>query len=152
MRLEVTRRAELAVQAMALLSPPGSRLKAPDLAEALQATRGFVPQVVGPLVKAGWVQSIPGPTGGYSLTPAGSSISVLEVIEAVDGPTATGQCVAHDQPCGQGRPCALHEAWTKARTSLVATLSAVPAVPEAPAAEPTSTTSHTEQKEKHHEG
>ncbi|MEL4358911.1 MULTISPECIES: RrF2 family transcriptional regulator [unclassified Luteococcus] len=131
MRLEVTRRAELAVQAMALLAPVGKRLKAPELADALQATRGFVPQVVGPLVKAGWVASIPGPTGGYTLTPEAHRVSVLQVIEAVDGPTANGQCVAHHLPCGQGQTCALHDAWSQARATLTTALAATPAIPVA---------------------
>ncbi|MEL4504895.1 Rrf2 family transcriptional regulator [Luteococcus sp. H138] len=129
MRLEVTRRAELAVQAMALLSPAGKRLKAPELADQLGTTRGFVPQVVGPLVKAGWVTSIPGPTGGYSLTESAPTASVLDVIEALDGPTASGRCVAHDQPCGQASPCALHDAWSKARSTLTEALAGTPAVP-----------------------
>ncbi|WP_068318127.1 RrF2 family transcriptional regulator [Janibacter anophelis] len=129
MRLEVTRRAELAVQAVATLSPRDTRLKAPELGEALDATPGFVAQVVGPLVKAGWVRSTPGPSGGYSLTDAAAGASVLDVIEAVDGPTATGRCVAQDRACATGDTCALHDAWTQARTTLTSTLAATPAVP-----------------------
>ena len=128
MRLEVTRRAELAVQAVAALSPRDTRLKAPELGEALDATPGFVVQVVGPLVKAGWVRSTPGPTGGYSLTDAAADASVLDVIEAVDGPTANGHCVAQDRPCVTGLTCALHEAWTAARATLTTALAATPAV------------------------
>ncbi|WP_068327292.1 RrF2 family transcriptional regulator [Janibacter terrae] len=127
MRLEVTRRAELAVQAVGLLAPAGTRLKAPELAEALGATPGFVAQVVGPLVKAGWVRSTPGPTGGYSLTDDASGVSVLEVIEAIDGPTTTGRCVAEDRACTLGRTCVLHEAWSRARTTLTDILAATPA-------------------------
>ena len=44
MRLEITRRAELAVRAMVALGASEGRLKAPDLAEALGTTSGFVPQ------------------------------------------------------------------------------------------------------------
>ncbi len=61
MRLEITRRAELAVRAMALLGGRPERIKASALAQELGTTAAFVPQVVGPLVKAGWVQSDPGP-------------------------------------------------------------------------------------------
>lgn len=126
-RLEVTRRAELAVQAVALLAPDGTRLKAPALAEALGTTPGFVAQVVGPLVKGGWVRSLPGPTGGYSLTEAAATASVLDIIEAIDGPTADGHCVAHDRGCSVAQTCALHDAWAAARTTLTAALAATPA-------------------------
>ncbi len=128
MRLEVTRRAELAVQAVAVLAPAGTRLKAPALAEALGTTPGFVAQVVGPLVKAGWVRSVPGPTGGYSLTEAASDASVLDVVETVDGPTADGHCVAHDRGCSVSTACALHDAWAQARQTLTDALAATPAV------------------------
>lgn len=115
------------MQAVALLSADGVRLKAPELAEALGSTAGFVAQVVGPLVKAGLVQSTPGPTGGYSLTAAAANANVLEVIEAVDGPTETGQCVARDLPCGVAGTCALHDAWAQARATLISVLAATPA-------------------------
>src|SRR5262245_64191909 len=100
MRLEVTRRADLAVRAMSLLAA-GEQLKAADLADRLETTAGFVPQVVGPLVKAGWVRSDPGPTGGYVLVASPEDVTLLDVVEAVDGPTDTGQCVVAEMPCGR---------------------------------------------------
>lgn len=109
---------------MALLVD-GQVLKAADLSERLETTPGFIPQVVGPLVKAGWVRSDPGPTGGYALNGAPDDVSVLDVIEAVDGPTDTGRCVVSDLPCGRETPCALHAAWTRAREELTASLRAV---------------------------
>ena len=120
MRLEITRRADLAVRAMALLAE-GRQLKSADLAERLATTPGFVPQIIGPLVKAGWVRSDPGPTGGYVLI-ASTDLSVLDVIEAVDGPTDTGTCVVAAVPCGHSEPCALHGAWARARDELMRSL------------------------------
>jgi Rrf2 family protein len=124
MRLEITRRADLAVRAIALLAE-GHQVKAADLAERLDTTPGFVPQIVGPLVKAGWVRSDPGPTGGYLLAAAPEHVTVLEVIEAVDGPTDTGQCVVASLPCGRAATCALHAAWARARDDLTRSLRAL---------------------------
>ena len=123
----MTRRAELAVQAVALLSREDVRLKAPELAQPLGSTPGFVAQVVGPLVKAGLVRSTPGPTGGYSLTEHAARASVLDVIESIDGPTETGRCVVRDLPCGIDGTCALHDAWAQARATLTSVLAAIPA-------------------------
>lgn len=122
MRLEITRRAELAVRAMVALGASDGRLKAPDLAQALGTTSGFVPQVIGPLVKAGWVRSDPGPTGGYVSCVDLGDVSVLEVIEAVDGATDAGRCVVADRACDSALPCSLHAAWAKARHELVGVL------------------------------
>ena len=124
MRLEVTRRADLAVRAMAVLAT-GEQLKAADLAARLETTVGFVPQVVGPLVKAGWIRSDPGPTGGYALVAAPEDVTLLDVVEAVDGPTDTGRCVVADMPCGREDVCALHSAWSGAREELMGSLRAM---------------------------
>jgi Rrf2 family protein len=128
-RLEITRRADLAVRAMGVLGATPDRLKAPALAEALGTTVGFVSQVMAPLVKAGWVRSDPGPTGGYALRAPLAGVSVLDVIEATDGPTDTGRCVVADRPCNAVEPCALHEGWTLARAELLATLATTPLTP-----------------------
>jgi Rrf2 family transcriptional regulator, iron-sulfur cluster assembly transcription factor len=85
-----------------------------------------VPHVLGPLVRAGWVQSDPGPTGGYHCRVPLGEISVLQVIEAVDGATDVGRCVVADRPCRPANPCALHVAWTRARTELVGVLQSTP--------------------------
>ncbi len=124
MRLEVSRRADLAVRALVTLRRTPGRVKAVALAEELETTVGFVPQVVGPLVKRGWVGTAPGPTGGYAAVPGHDTTTVLDVIEAVDGPTDRGHCVVVDRPCGRGAHCALHDAWDRARDALVSELAA----------------------------
>jgi Rrf2 family protein len=119
MRLEISRRADLAVRALLAIDRAGDRVKADALAAELDTTAGFVPQVVGPLVKQGWVRSDPGPRGGYSAAVSLEAVSVLDVIEAVDGPTDGGLCVVADGPCGRAPHCALHSAWASAREELV---------------------------------
>lgn len=122
MRLEITRRADLATRGLVALAAAGRRMKAAELAEVLGTTPGFVPQILHPLVAEGWVGSEPGPTGGYvGLTPL-AEISVLEVIEAVEGPTVDGRCVLVDRPCAEAGTCALHHPWASARAELLAEL------------------------------
>jgi len=126
MRLEITRRAELAVRALALLAESSENVKSAALAEQLGTTVLFVPQVLGPLVRAGWVRSDPGPTGGYRCLVSLTDLSVLQVIEAVEGTTDMGRCVVADRPCSSGDLCVLHVAWTQARSELVSVLQASP--------------------------
>jgi Rrf2 family iron-sulfur cluster assembly transcriptional regulator len=117
-RLEITQRADLAVRALALLDCSSDRVKSAALAEELGTTPGFIPQVMGPLVRAGWIRSVPGPTGGYEPLVALGALSVLEVIEQIDGPTDTGRCVVAERACDASEPCALHVAWARARGEL----------------------------------
>ena len=69
-----------------------------------------------------------GATGQYANPPLEladlSSISVLDVIEAIEGPSDGGRCVLQDRPCGESGTCALHFPWTRARTQLLEELSA----------------------------
>lgn len=122
-RLEITQRADLAVRALTVLDC--SRLKSADLAEKLGTTPGFIPQVMGPLVRAGWVRSAPGPTGGYELLVTLGALTVLEVIEQIDGPTDTGRCVVTKRSCNVDEPCALHVAWARARSELRSSLASL---------------------------
>ncbi|NLA34866.1 MAG: Rrf2 family transcriptional regulator [Actinobacteria bacterium] len=119
MRLEITRKSDLATRALLHLAGTGERTKAPALAEAVGTTPGFLSQAMTPLVAEGWVRSEPGPTGGYSIVVAPAEISVLDIIEAVEGPTDTGKCVLADRPCANQRPCALHRPWSSARAQLL---------------------------------
>lgn len=107
------------------LASSGGRLKGPRLAAAVGSTSGFVSQVVHPLVRQGWVRSEPGPTGGYSLAVDLGSVSVLAVIEAVEGPTVTGRCVLVDARCDEQGHCALHVPWLRARAQLLAELDSI---------------------------
>jgi Rrf2 family protein len=124
MRLEVTRKSHLALQALWALMDDEYRLKGAELADRTDASPAFVAQVMTPLVKSGWVDSEPGRSGGYLLTADPDSISVLEVIEAVEGPTDSDWCVLQAAPCSSAERCALHDAWARSRATLMEALAA----------------------------
>ncbi len=126
MRLEITRRTDLATRALLELAVAGQRTKAAELAERVGTTPGFLSQALTPTVAAGWVRSDPGPTGGYTLVTDLHQVSVLDVIEAVEGPTDVGRCVLEDRTCHDGGPCALHQPWSRARTLLTQQLADSP--------------------------
>ena len=120
------RKSDLAVRALQALAADPARIKGPELADAVGSTPGFVSQVLTPLVRAGWVRSEPGPSGGYTLLVDLGEVSVLQVIETIEGPTDTGRCVLADRPCNEAGPCALHIPWLRARSQLLDQLAAVP--------------------------
>lgn len=119
MRLDLNRRTDLALRAMQELSAESARVGGPDLAEALDTTRQYLPQVVNPLVKARWVRSTPGPHGGYELLVPLEEISLLQLIEVMEGPTRNDTCVLSGDVCGGEHECALHGAWQRAREVLL---------------------------------
>jgi Rrf2 family protein len=118
MRLEFMRKTDLALRALVRLEEVGGSVQAAELAENLQSTRQFIPQVLAPLVRAGWVTSGPGPHGGYHLTADLEATSLLDVIETIEGPTDDGRCVLGG-PCRTEIRCIAHEAWSEARRALL---------------------------------
>ena len=122
MRLEITRRTDLATRALLELGSRAERMKSADLAGAVGTTAGFLAQALRPLVNAEWVRSDPGPSGGYLLVANLAELSVLDIVEAVEGPTDTGRCVLQSRPCSSSGLCALHEPWARARHHLLAEL------------------------------
>lgn len=126
MRLEITRRSDLATRALLTLARDGERMKASVLAERVGTTPGFLSQAMTPLVARGWVRSEPGPTGGYTALVDPARVSVLDIIEAIEGETDTGRCVLEDRPCAGGGLCALHRPWSSARAQLLGELADTP--------------------------
>jgi len=125
MRLELRRRTDITLRAVAALAD-GARWRAGDLAERAGTTPAYLAHLVGPLTRRGWVDSAPGPTGGHRLVADLETLSLLDLIEAVEGPTDDGRCVMADQPCPAPAPCAIHDAWSRAREALLAELAATP--------------------------
>jgi len=125
MRLEITRKADIATRALLALSTNDARSKSSELAELVGTTPGFLSHAMLALVQRGWVRSDPGPLGGYSATFDPEDVSVLDVIEAVEGPTDTGRCVLENRICGEAGQCALHSSWSSARADLLTRLSSI---------------------------
>lgn len=118
MKLLISSRTELALAAVRELTQHDTPLKGAELAALLGTTPHYLPHVVRPLVRRGWVQSDRGPTGGYRLTENPAEVTLYDFIEAVEGPMEEDQCVLRDKACPTVDLCALHEPWLRARRAL----------------------------------
>jgi Rrf2 family protein len=125
MRLEILPRTELTLRVVQTLAD-GERWRAATIAERVGSSANYVAQLLAPLTRAGWVRSMPGPTGGHELTVDLADISVLDLIDLVEGTPDTDRCVMADRPCPAPEPCALHDAWIPARDDMNARLAATP--------------------------
>ncbi|HSF86175.1 MAG TPA: Rrf2 family transcriptional regulator [Acidimicrobiia bacterium] len=125
MRLEINRKTHLAVEAIGVLDDLHSRVQGAPLANAIGTSPAFLAQVMAPLVRNGWVDSVTGRAGGYALAVDPESISLLALIEAVEGPTDDG-CALRGGECSSVDSCAIHDAWIRAKDLMVAELSTQP--------------------------
>lgn len=125
MRLTVSKRSDLAIRAVRYLDSHAGRVPGSEIAEAVGTSVPFLSQVLTPLVAEHWIDSRTGPTGGYALMDAGRAMTLLELIEAIEGPIIDGRCVLEDSACDSTEPCALHIMWSGARAALMSSLAGV---------------------------
>lgn len=119
MNIGLSRKTDLAIKALRTLADRGERVSGTRLAKDIGTTVQFLPQVLGPLIKAGWIGSERGPRGGYFTVVPLSSLSLFELIEMTEGAFEDGRCVLREGPCPGTESCAVHEAWIPARNILV---------------------------------
>lgn len=83
--MALTQTAEYALRAVIWLAQkPGEPQTKTQIADATQVPSAYLPKVFQPLVRSGLIAGQRGIGGGYSLVPAPSSISLLDVINEVD--------------------------------------------------------------------
>jgi Rrf2 family protein len=121
MRLELTRRGDYAVRAMLALAggSAGVPMSVRAIATTMDIPAAFLPRVMGELARAGLVASRTGRHGGYALARPPAAISLLEVIEAVEGDARRQACVLRGGPCGRDGYCQVHGVFLGAQQALL---------------------------------
>ena len=122
--MQLTRAADYAVRIMIHLAtlPPGSRTNRAALAEAGEIPEHFVGKIVQTLSKAGLIASHRGAGGGFALALPPERVSILDVVEAVEGPTHLNACVAPGLSCTRKPWCPAHFVWVEAQEAMTAVL------------------------------
>lgn len=98
------------------------RFQAKDVCEKTDIPESFTRKVFQALTQGGFLQAVRGPGGGYELTRPANKISLLDVIEAVEGRDTFDHCVLGFPACGSKHPCPLHDTWVRAKRQLIAQL------------------------------
>jgi Rrf2 family protein len=122
--MQITRAADYAVRVMIHLAglPPETRASRADLAQAAECPEQFLSKVLQSLTHAGLIVSHRGNTGGFELSPAHRHASVLEVVEAVEGPIRLNVCLAGPHVCQRQNWCPAHAVWAEAQAAIGAVL------------------------------
>jgi len=106
-----------------------TRARRPVRAEELAAREGvpiaFLHKALSDLGAAGIVAGQRGPTGGFTLAKPAAEITVLEAIEAMQGPLAISRCLLGDNGCARRRTCGLGWAWEKTQRHIASFLAGI---------------------------
>jgi Rrf2 family protein len=126
--VELNTRGRYAVMAMADLAKYGESgaLPLPAIAERQQISLAYLEQLFLKLRRAGLVESARGRSGGYRLGRPATTITVAEVMAAVEEDTRMTRCGGeHAKPCLPGQRCLTHELWDALGDQISAFLASV---------------------------
>ncbi|MBI5706326.1 MAG: Rrf2 family transcriptional regulator [Armatimonadetes bacterium] len=99
--------------------PPGRPIQAEEIATGASIPCKFARNIFSQLVNSGLLRPHRGAVRGYSLARSASEITLLEIIEAYEGPFVKPWCfLNHDRVCNAESPCQLHHLWSGMRDSV----------------------------------
>lgn len=94
------------------------------ISERQQISLSYLEQLFGKLRRAGVVESVRGPGGGYCLAKDAAALSVADIILAVDEPLDATQCGGREDCLDQHR-CMTHDLWSDLNATIYAYLSSI---------------------------
>jgi Rrf2 family protein len=119
--MQITRQADYAIRAVRYLSKQGSsqRVATSTVAREMKIPPSFLAKIISQLSIAGLLHTSRGARGGVSLAREPHDISILDVVEAIDGPILLNECVGTNKPCTFEEECLVHPIWLEVQETLV---------------------------------
>lgn len=119
--MQITRQADYALRAMHFLArtDPSQRAATSQIADEMRIPPSFLAKIISQLSIAGLIHTSRGARGGVSLARPPEEISVLEVVEAIDGPIMLNECTADPADCPFGEDCMIRSLWCEAQAELM---------------------------------
>jgi Rrf2 family protein len=122
--MQITRQADYAVRAVLYLSRlnENERAATSTVAQEQKIPPSFLAKIISQLSIAGLLHTSRGARGGVMLAREPKDISLLEVVEAIDGPIQLNECVGETGVCSFEDSCPLRPVWCDAQEELAARL------------------------------
>jgi Rrf2 family protein len=118
--MEISRRTDYGVRVIMDLAtlPENEKASTHEIAERQSIPGPFLAKIISQLALSGLVTTYRGAGGGVSLARPAAEISLLQVIEALDGPVRLNRCVIEPSACPRDEFCPVHHVWAKAQAEL----------------------------------
>jgi Rrf2 family protein len=111
--VEITQQADYAVRAVLdlTLQTTSNRVASDGIARRQNIPAAFLTKILTRLAVAGLVVTQRGANGGTRLARSPETITLLDVIEAIDGPITLNRCARRPSECSRDRTCVVHPIW-----------------------------------------
>lgn len=125
--MRLTRAGEYAIRCVLYLAMHSDRalIGRKEIAEAMDVPAQFLGKVAQQLARAGIISIRQGSQGGYELARQPEDITLLAVIESIDGEIFLNDCIHRPESCDRQTICSVHQVWDTARRQLRDTLGGV---------------------------
>jgi len=125
--MQLTQKGDYAIRAVVDLAaqPAGAIVRADELSRRIGAPEAFLRKILQALAHAGLVYSCRGTSGGIGLLRESQSITLRQVIEAVEGPIYLNRCLMRPGLCSRDSFCPVHPVWARIQEVLIRELEAV---------------------------
>jgi Rrf2 family protein len=119
--MQITRQADYAVRAVLHLARSGNseRAATSTIAKEQNIPPSFLAKIISQLSIAGLLHTSRGARGGVTLAREAKEITLLEVVEAIDGPIQLNECVSNEGVCTFEENCPIRPVWCDAQDELV---------------------------------
>jgi Rrf2 family transcriptional regulator, iron-sulfur cluster assembly transcription factor len=116
-----SRSAEYAIRALIPLAglPPGEFALVKNVAADTGIPAHFLAKLLQDLARLGLLKSTKGPHGGFRLNQPPEEISMLRVMEAIDGPGRFDRCLGGSSECNEKIACGMHDGWMVLRSRMM---------------------------------
>ena len=122
--MQITRQADYALRAIKYLPrlSPGEKASTSAIALEQSIPPSFLAKIISQLSIAGLIHTARGAHGGVFLSRSAADISILDVVEAIDGPITMNECTTNPNICSFSSDCVLHDLWCDTRLELITKL------------------------------
>lgn len=119
--MQITRQADYAVRAVYYLTTLGDKQRAAtsQIAQEQHIPPSFLAKIISQLSVAGLLNTSRGARGGVALAKAPADITLLDVVEAIDGPILLNECVGDDGICTFSDTCPMRPIWCDTQEMLI---------------------------------
>jgi Rrf2 family protein len=124
MGLRITTGADYAIRAMIHLAclPEGTLMLREEIAEAERIPSSFMAKILRYLVRGQLLRSVRGVNGGFALARPPSEITLLEIVQAVEGPMQLTPCTGASEGCEHTGECPAASIWDLVQGNMQAIL------------------------------
>ncbi len=125
--MHITQESDYALRIIFCLARSQKRMDARSISEEMSVSLRFALKILGKLVGSGLVASFKGNRGGYDLARPADQITMLDVINAVEGPYQLSRCLDECGGCNRGASgvCAFQKVFRRVSDQVNRELSSV---------------------------